>query len=107
MSILWCGVNVRTNQEYYKVGDVAVITVKSEGYLLNPSINQVEIWAGAYPVHRVPEILRTGYVRVVQPITNDMATNTLVTSPTYIKIIYTPQVWWSSRQEYVDIIIIP
>ncbi len=107
MSLFWCGVSVNINQQYYKPGDTAIITAKGEGYVFNPSINYIEIWAGSYPNHRVPDNLITGYVRMVQPITNDMATDAIATRPTYIRTIYTPQAWWFSREEYTEIIIVP
>jgi hypothetical protein len=107
MSLCWSGVSVNTNDAYYKQGDTAIITAKSEGYLFNPSINKVEIWSGSYPSYEVPSNVRTGYIRMVQKITDDMAMDSVATGPVYIRVIYTPQAWWFSREEYKEIVIIP
>lgn len=105
MSLCWCGVNVTTNQSYYKPGDTAIITVKGEGYVFNPNINLIEIWAGKYPSYHVPENIGTGYL--TQVITPEMATSGPAIRPTYVRTVYTPQGWWFSREEYTQIVITP
>lgn len=107
MSIIWCGVSVTTDKQIYKHGDTLIITARSQGYLFNPSINQIQVWAGSYPTHRIPDNLVTGYARVVQPITTDMPAEVLATNRTYVEVVYTPQAWWFSRTEYAEITIIP
>ena len=107
MSLFWCGVSVTMNQQYYKPGDTAIITIKGEGYLFNPNINFVEIWAGKYPSYQVPENIGTGYLNFTQVISPDMATSGPAIRPTYVRIVYTPQVWWFSREEYSQILITP
>jgi hypothetical protein len=107
MSIIWCGVSVTTDKQIYKHGDTLIITARSQGYLFNPSINQIQVWAGTYPTQRIPANLITGYARVVQPVTSDMKADVLATSRTYIEVTYTPQAWWFSRTEYAEITIIP
>jgi hypothetical protein len=107
MSLICSNVSVSTNQQYYKPGDTAIISVKSEGYVFSPSINQIDILAGSYPSYKIRNDLRTGYVRLIQPITIDMATDEIETWPTYVQTIYTPQAWWFSREEYTEINIVP
>ncbi|HEY2963630.1 MAG TPA: hypothetical protein VGJ37_14500 [Pyrinomonadaceae bacterium] len=107
MSWFWCGVNVTTDQQYYRPGDIAVITAKAEGYLFNPGVKSIEIWAGRYPKYEVPGNVETHYARMTQPITPDMVPDTTAISPTYIRTTYTPQAWWFSRDEYTEIQIVP
>jgi hypothetical protein len=107
MSLIWCGVSVNMDKSFYKSGETAIITVRSQGYLFNPYINQVQLMAGSYPTHRVAENLLTSYVRVVEPITGDMPAGNFSTNCTLIEVSYTPQASWFKRTEYVEITIIP
>jgi len=107
MSVCWSGVQVTTNQPLYKPGEFAVVTAKTEGYLFKPGINKVEFMTGLYPKYEVPANVITGYVRVVQQITPEMKAEMMVTSPTYISVTYTPQAWWFSRSEEIELNIVP
>lgn len=107
MAIIFCGVSVTTDKQIYRHGDTLVITARSQGYVFNPSIDQIQVWAGSYPTHAISDKLITGYARLAQPITTDMAAEVLATNRTYIEVVYTPQAWWFSRKEYAEITIIP
>ncbi len=107
MSISWCGVQVTLNQQYYKIGDVAIVTAKSEGYLFKPAIKKIEFMSGLYPQHQAPATFSTGYMRVVQTITPEMKTSEVEITPKYVSVSYTPEAWWFSRSEYVEISVVP
>lgn len=107
MAVCWSGVQVTTNQPLYKPGEFAIVTAKTEGYLFKPGINRVEFMTGLYPKYEVPANLITGYVRVVQQITPEMKAEMMVTRPSYISVTYTPQAWWFSRSEEIELNIIP
>lgn len=58
MSLIWCRVNVTTNQTHYKIGESAIITIKSEGYLFSPQINKIELSTDSGKEHLILEELK-------------------------------------------------
>lgn len=107
MSFIWAGVRIETDKKFYQPGDVAIITVLSEGYVFSPRITELQVPTGECKTYQVTPNWHTGYFRVVHPIPSDREVPIISLRRSYIKAIYIPQVFSFRREHYEEFTVVP
>jgi len=111
MSWMYADVSIRTDRDTYKRGESIVITARSEGYCFAPSIKEIEIWSlnstPVYGDYKVPEHTETSFFRVVYAIPPNVEVEKTAIYTTQIQVVYSPQAYWSPRDQYHAVDILP
>jgi hypothetical protein len=100
MSWICASAEITTDKSTYLPGESVVVTVRTEGYLLNPSIKKVELAAGAFPSYQNKGNSGPGFLRVALPIKSDASVDDPTTRQSYIEVVTQPQAFPKTRSQY-------
>ena len=100
MSLVWADVNITTDKEEYVSSDSIIVKMISEGYLFNPSIEEVQLLTGYSPKYIVPDSLDPSFIVVALKQKNTESPSKEHTRREYISVRYRPQLSWFERNGY-------
>lgn len=105
MSYIWAGVSIETDKLEYKPGEPIIVSVVSEGYLFNPEIRSISLYADGFPKHEIAAGTHLNFVRATLSPQPRESGRTRDAEREYIAVSFVPQALWFEREEYALIVI--
>lgn len=105
VSYIWAGVTIGTDKPEYKPGEPIVVTVMSEGYVFNPEIRSISLYADGFPKHEVAAETHLNFVRATLRPQPREPGRTRTAEREYIAVSFAPQALWFEKEENALIVI--
>jgi len=107
MSQIWAGVRIVTDKPEYEPGESIVVTVTSEGYVFNPSIQSVSLIADGFPDYKAPTGSHRTFLRAVLRRERRATPESELARREYVAVQFLPQASWVQREQYRLVTLVP